>query len=590
MEDIKHEDKKHKILIVEDSEIITVILRHILKKEGWHVLSSSNIDEALISLSALHAEEMPDLIIIDYHIPDGQANALCRRLKMNVYTRCIPVLMLTMENGLEHNALESGADDYLPQFANDDVLIHRIKLLLGKSEKRHGLFNIASPLFHKSRILAVDCNIDYLNFLENAFQEDGLIIDIATNSKDAIAKITGEEQGIYDCILLGQITSEIDSIELCKRILEIRRTMENPPLIFMLMKYETRDEMSRSLEAGADDFVGKPSDIFIIKARLVALLWRKFIQEENRRIFEELKRKELEVERSRMEQLATEAKAILAEKLLITVERLEQEVEERRHMERQIKNYSLELERSNKELEAFAYVASHDLQEPLRAISSYLQLVEKRYKDKIDDKGKDFISRAVGGARRMQEMISDLLIYSRITTHAKSFERYSFESIMDRTLTNLSASIERTKAIVTRDPMPELVCDESQILRLFQNLISNAIKFCEKTPPVIHISAQPHPTDNDWLFSVKDNGIGIEPEHKDHIFKIFNRLHGRGKYPGTGIGLAICQKIVERHGGKIWVESTVGEGSNFLFTLPRMTDDTNEKPRESVKESLTLYE
>jgi light-regulated signal transduction histidine kinase (bacteriophytochrome) len=236
-------------------------------------------------------------------------------------------------------------------------------------------------------------------------------------------------------------------------------------------------------------------------------------------------------------------------------------------MEIQIKNYSRELERSNKDLEAFAYVASHDLQEPLRAISSYLQLIEKRYNDKLDDKGRDFIRRAVNGAHRMQDMINDLLVYSRLTTRGKAFEPFAVDGIIDRALTNLSAAIERSKAKIKCDPMPEITGDSSQVLRLLQNLISNAIKFNDKTRPVIHLSAEKPDKKKEWLFSVKDNGIGIDPEHSKNIFKIFHRLHGRGKYPGTGIGLAICQKIVERHGGKIWLESQPGSGSTFFFTI-----------------------
>lgn len=240
-------------------------------------------------------------------------------------------------------------------------------------------------------------------------------------------------------------------------------------------------------------------------------------------------------------------------------------------LEEQIKNYAIELERSNKELEDFAYVVSHDLQEPLRAISNYLQLVERGYKEKLDDKGKDFITRAVNGARRMQDMINDLLLYSRITTRAKSYEPCSFETIVDRALNSLSAAIERSNAVIKRDskkPMPELLCDESQVLRLFQDLIANALKFCHKPRPFIHLSSQDK--GDEWLFSVKDNGIGIKPEHRERIFKIFQRLHIRGKYPGTGVGLAICRKIVERHRGKIWIESEAGKGSTFFFTIKKM--------------------
>ena len=557
------EEKKSKIMIVEDSETQIVVLRHILEEQGWQVSSANSAEKALEILSLSGSEETPDLIIIDYHLPGIQGDELCRRLKLNIDTRSIPTLMLTVEDGdeSEKRGLESGADDYLPKYTDDDILVLKIKSLLRKSKDSHILFGIGSSLFQRSRILAIDDSPTYLEFIDESFKEDGIRIDKTTSGLEALEKIKQEK---YDCVLVDLVMPEIDGIEICQRILDMRRTLEEPMVVLMLTAHESKDDMTRALEAGADDFVGKSNDISIIKARMIALLRRKFILEDNRRIFEELKRKELEVERSRIEKEAAEAKAILAEKLLKTVEQLEDEIEERKRMEQKIKDYSQELERSNKELEAFAYVASHDLQEPLRAVSSYLQLVDKRYKDKLDDKAKDFIARAVNGAHRMQEMINDLLMYSRITTRGKSFAPYSFEKLLDRALENLSAAVERKKAIITYDPMPELTCDDSQIVRLFQNLVGNAIKFCDEIP-VIHISAIDQK--KEWLFAVKDNGIGIEPAHREIIFKIFHRLHGKSQYPGTGIGLAICQKIVERHGGKIWVESQPGEGSTFLFTV-----------------------
>ncbi|UCH98235.1 MAG: response regulator [Candidatus Aminicenantes bacterium] len=573
------EERKYKIMIVEDSEIQVVVLRHILEQQGWEVLEANSAEQALDALSKSTDEESPGLIIIDYHLPGIQGDELCRRLKLNINTRSIPILMLTVEDDEEsqRHGLESGADDYLPKPTDDDILVLKIKSLLRKSRESHVLFGIGSSLFQSSRILAVDNSLTYLEFLAEAFKEDGIRIDKAFGGSEALEKIKEKK---YDCVLVDLALPEIDGIEICKNILEMRRSLEEP-LVMILMAHESKEDMARALEAGADDFVGKSCDISIIKARVIALLRRKFILEDNQRIFEELKRKELEVERSRIEKAAAEAKAVLAEKLLNTVEQLEEEIEEGKRMEEKIKNYSYELERSNKELEAFAYVVSHDLQEPLRAISGYLRLVEKRYKDKLDDKGKDFINRGVSGARRMQEMINDLLVYSRITTSAGSFVPCCFEKILDQALTNLSAAIERSQAKITRDPMPGFYCDESQVLRLFQNLISNAIKFCDRSRPVIHLSARQlnqkgkgkgkrkhkHKGEDEWLFSIKDNGIGIDPAYKETVFKIFQRVHGKGKYPGTGIGLAICQKIVERHGGKIWVESEPGKGSMFFFTI-----------------------
>jgi light-regulated signal transduction histidine kinase (bacteriophytochrome) len=241
------------------------------------------------------------------------------------------------------------------------------------------------------------------------------------------------------------------------------------------------------------------------------------------------------------------------------------DVTELRKAEQQLAAKAQELARSNRELEQFAYVASHDLQEPLRMIGSYLQLVEKRYLDKFDVAGREFIGFAVDGAKRMQVMINDLLMYSRVGTRGKTLERTNCEEILARALKNLEVAIQETHAVITHDPLPEVMVDASQFAQLLQNLLGNALKFHGPQPPQIHISAR-H-VEGAWQFSVRDNGLGIAAEHFDRIFQIFQRLHTREEYPGTGIGLALARRIVERHGGRIWVESQVGQGSTFQFTI-----------------------
>ena len=242
------------------------------------------------------------------------------------------------------------------------------------------------------------------------------------------------------------------------------------------------------------------------------------------------------------------------------------DISERKQAEAKLSLAMEELTRSNEELEKFAYVASHDLQEPLRMVSSFVQLLEKRYKGNLDQDADDFINYAVDGANRMQVLITDLLAYSRVGRRGKEFKEIACEAALDRALSNLQAVVEQSGAVVTRDPLPEVMGDGSQITQLFQNLIGNAIKFCKDRTPSIHISAELKK--NEWVFSVRDNGIGIAPEYFERIFSIFQRLHDRQEYQGTGIGLAICRKVVERHGGRIWVESEPGSESTFYFTIP----------------------
>jgi len=233
----------------------------------------------------------------------------------------------------------------------------------------------------------------------------------------------------------------------------------------------------------------------------------------------------------------------------------------------ELEHKTKELTRSNEELQQFAYVASHDLQEPLRMISSYTQLLERRYVDRLDGDAKDFMAYIVDGAARMKQLIEDLLAYSRVGTRGKEFQAIDSGAPLDRALANLRASIESSGAQVTRDRMPEVVADGAQLSQVFQNLIGNAIKFRGADPPKIHVGAEAR--DAVWVFTVKDNGIGLDTQYADRIFMMFQRLHNKAEYPGTGIGLAIVKKIVERHGGRIWVESEPGKGATFGFTIAR---------------------
>ncbi len=235
--------------------------------------------------------------------------------------------------------------------------------------------------------------------------------------------------------------------------------------------------------------------------------------------------------------------------------------------EQQLKQALSDLERSNKELEQFAYVASHDLQEPLRMISSYTQLLADKYKDVLDETAQKYINYAVDGALRLQRQIVDLLRYSRVGTRGAPSEPVDSHALLGESIHNLAAIIEESQAIVTNDDLPYVKADPAQLVQVFQNLIENAIKYRGAYLPYVHIRVEDN--DHEWVFSVRDNGIGIDQQYKDKIFVIFQRLHTQQEYSGTGIGLALCKRIINRHGGKIWFESEPGKGSTFYFTLPK---------------------
>ncbi|GEM_PF-1901320 len=256
-----------------------------------------------------------------------------------------------------------------------------------------------------------------------------------------------------------------------------------------------------------------------------------------------------------------------------------EDITARRKAEEELKEKAEELRRSNQELERFAYVASHDLQEPLRMVSSYVGLLARRYKGKLDSDADEFINFAVDGATRMQRLINDLLTYSRVGTRGKEPVPTDSNEVLKRALTNLKVAIEEKNAEIECQPLPVVLADERQLEQLFQNLVGNALKFTRGKP---RVEVRAERVDGMWRFAVKDNGIGIDPKFSEKVFEIFQRLHTREEYPGTGIGLAVCKKIVERHGGKIWFESEVGKGTTFFFTLPPAEIAAN-KPETSVR-------
>jgi len=315
----------------------------------------------------------------------------------------------------------------------------------------------------------------------------------------------------------------------------------------MLTARETKEDLTRALESGADDFVGKSSDLAVIKGRIRALLRRKFFQEENRRIHEELKTKELEAVRARAEKTAAEARATIAEGVMTR---------------------TTELKRSNEELEQFAYIASHDLQEPLRMVTNYLQLLRQRYKGKLDANADEFISFALDGAERMQALIVGLLSYSRVGKQSKPFEPVDCEQILARALTNLKVAIEESSAVIKHERLPVVQGDPVQLTQLFQNLIGNAIKFRGEQPSQVQIRIERKGPE--WQFAIQDNGIGIPERAQSRIFDRFyqvadslTRDHG-----GTGLGLTLVRELVGALGGAIWLRSREGQGSTFTFALP----------------------
>jgi signal transduction histidine kinase len=322
------------------------------------------------------------------------------------------------------------------------------------------------------------------------------------------------------------------------RLMRGREKSRYTPIIFLTAYEDSHPAEAYSL--GAVDYLTKPLVPAILRAKVTAFV-ELFRKTERLR---EMERRE--VERRLAEERVREVRALNED------------------LERRVRERTVELERSNAELEQFAYVASHDLKEPLRKVRVYLELLERRCQQ-LDEGSRQLIAYAVEASTRMQNLIHDLLTYARLGSRARPFERVDCSAAFDEALANLEAAIQESGALVTRGPLPTVLGDGSQLVQLFQNLVANAIKF-RAGKPVVHVEADPH--EGGWRFAVRDNGIGIDPRYADRLFVLFQRLHTREQYPGTGIGLALCKKIVERHGGRIGVESELGKGATFWFTLP----------------------
>jgi signal transduction histidine kinase len=423
-----------------------------------------------------------------------------------------------------------------------------------------------------ANILLVDDQPANLLALECLLEELGQNLVKASSGEEALDWLID-----HDCavILLDVKMIGLDGFETAQLVRRREKTRRTP-IIFMTA-YETTELRERKAYAlGAVDYLTKPLVPEILRAKVQGFVELFQKTEEVKQQAEKLR----QMEREEYERRLAEEKLRQTEERYREIRKLNAELEDRvqlRTSELEEANRSLarevsvrqralaELERSNLDLEQFAYSASHDMKDPLRKIRIYLQLLERRYRGRLGADADQYIAFAVQAAGRMQSLVSDLLTYARVGSPADSREPTDCAAVLQQALANLQAMIQERRAVVTQGPLPVIHANATQLVRLFENLLSNAIKFNKSSQPAVHVEARQE--DGRWLFAVRDNGIGIEPRYAERIFTLFERLHAQEAYPGTGIGLAICKKIVERHGGRIWVESEAGQGATFFFTI-----------------------
>lgn len=404
----------------------------------------------------------------------------------------------------------------------------------------------ASLQQEKVKILLVDDRPANLLALETILEDLGQDLVQATSGKDALRHVLNDD---YAVILLDVKMPDMDGFETAALIRERERSRHTP--ILFVTAHKDDEHLFRGYYAGAVDFLYKPINPEILRSKVsvfVDLSRKTDLLKKHARV--------LEIRNAELEQTIREREIAEAE-----IRRLNAELELR------VRERTDDLVRANDELRQFGYAASHDLREPLRTVGSYSQLLVRRYGDKFDQEGREFMGYITDAVQRMDGLLSDLLSYSQqLNSRQQVLGTVDSDAVLEGVLMNLASSIAESGTEVTHDPLPIVESDFAQLGQVFQNLISNSIKYRRTEAPKIHVSVEE--LADEWLFSFKDNGIGIDSRYREQIFGIFKRLHGR-EYPGTGIGLALCKRIVERHGGRIWVDSEIGVGSTFKFTLPK---------------------
>jgi PAS domain S-box-containing protein len=542
-----------RILLVSDDLANTRVVSAKLAEQGFDVKSASDAESALECIAA----ESFDLLLTGLMLPGQDGIELCRQIKQDPQRRRLPVVVLTASREASDvlRALEAGADDYLSKDRPMTDIVARLRQII-----RRGCWPLFNHGGEPTRVKFLDREYainagheQLLDVLLSAFEDLARLnmqceqeLAARRQAEQELLESEARQRAIFesalDCIL---VIDEAGTVIEFNRAAEkqfdcARKAAIGKDFAELFVPPTSRPRYHKNLahytgtgEAGS--LVGRRSELIMMRKN-----GERFLAEWV------------------MQPFPLHDKSAFAVFL--------HDITERKRAERKLERYARELKRSNKDLSEFAYAASHDLQEPLRMVKSYCQLLQRRYQGQLDESANEFIGYAVDGVNRMQVLIDGLLSYSRVNTRGKPFEPTDCSALLRDVLANLEVAIQESGATVTCESLPTVMADRTQMLQMFQNLIGNAIKFRGEAPPQVRVRGVRK--GREWIFSVRDNGIGIEPQNLEKVFVIFQRLHTREEYPGHGMGLALCKRIVERHGGRIWAESQPGQGSVFKFTLP----------------------
>jgi len=547
-------ERAHSIMLVEDSPSQATKLIAVLEHEGWHVTWAASAEEAFANLR----KSRPDLILLDYYLPDMRGDEVCRRIRMNIDSRGLPIVMLTSEEHNELHGLESGADDFIVKSADPEILLLRLRTLLQKTNSSRLILSSPRDNFRSARILAIDDSRTFLECLRPELEGEGYELETAIDPKVGLERALHES---FDAIIIDLVMPELDGIEICREINKQRPKRETPLVTIILTGVENRDNLTHALEAGADDFVGKSDDFSVLKGRIRALLRRKFFAEENNRILQELRAKELEALRERTAKEAAEARASLVEKL---------------------EKSTLELNRSREELkkaseakDRFLAILSHELRTPLTPI---LAVVTQRADDPtVTDELRKDLSMIKRNVELEARLIDDLLDLTRIAQGKLEVRHHDvdLQPLIEHVVDICSTGDQPVPAITKEFHAERTIVrgDSSRLTQVLWNLLRNATKF---TPPDGQVTLRlfnEKGTDGESrvVFKVEDTGIGIEPALLPRIFDAFEQGSRQvtRQFGGLGLGLAISKAIVDLHEGELQASSRGrGQGAAFQLSLP----------------------
>ena len=547
------------ILIVEDSATQALKLQHVLEAEGFATICTYSGEEALEQINRCQ----PHLIVVDYHLPGIQGDELCRQIHMNLSTRSIPILILTADEtqAAELHGLESGADDFVAKSEDVEILLLRVHTLLRKSSRVASVLYVARSLFRRARVLVIDDSPTYRENLTNELREEGCEVTQVTSAAEGLALLADAD---FDCIMVDMVMPEMDGISFCQELNRGRTDAQAPMVVLMLSAFETKENVARALEAGADDFVGKSTEMSVLRARLRALLRRKFLLEQNDRIIEEFRVREMETLRAKAEAEAAEARAALAEGL----KRANQDLEEANH---KLRETQVQLVQSEKMASLGQLVAgiAHEINNPLSFALSNVFSIEAWLGELGEDeprivKSRRRIADTRQGLERVRELVVMLRTFSRLDEG--DFKVVDIKEAIESVLMFLRhKTADRIEIIRDYAEDNMLGCFAGQLNQVIMNVVANAVDAVAGRGTIAVRTAITE--DGMFVITVKDSGSGIPKENVERIFDPFFTTKPVGQ--GTGLGLAISYKIVQAHHGHIEIDSEVGKGTEMRVVIPR---------------------